>query len=86
MIGAVIAAAGLSSRMGAFKPLLPYAGQTIVESTINKLQAVGVGEIIVVVGHRHEEIENISNRISRFTGPVTASYGKGRNRADTYQR
>jgi molybdenum cofactor cytidylyltransferase len=57
MIGAVIAAAGLSSRMGAFKPLLPYAGQTIVESTINKLQAVGVGEIIVVVGHRHEEIE-----------------------------
>ena len=32
--GAVIPAAGLSSRMGAFKPLLPYGGGTVIESAI----------------------------------------------------
>ncbi|MFA6850984.1 MAG: nucleotidyltransferase family protein [Selenomonadaceae bacterium] len=57
MIGAVIAAAGLSSRMGAFKPLLPYRGKTILATTIDKLHAVGVKEIIIVVGHRHTDIE-----------------------------
>ncbi|MBR4870290.1 MAG: NTP transferase domain-containing protein, partial [Oscillospiraceae bacterium] len=31
----VVAAAGLSSRMGAFKPLLPYAGKTVIESTVD---------------------------------------------------
>lgn len=57
MIGAVIAAAGLSSRMGDFKPLLPYRGKTILAATVEKLQAVGVAEIVVVVGYRHHEIE-----------------------------
>lgn len=56
MLGAVIAAAGLSSRMGDFKPLLPYRGKTILAATVEKLQAVGAEEIVIVAGHRHEEI------------------------------
>ncbi|MDQ0204244.1 nucleotidyltransferase family protein [Pectinatus haikarae] len=56
MLGAVIAAAGLSSRMGDFKPLLPYRGKTILAATVEKLRAVGAKEIVIVAGHRHEEI------------------------------
>lgn len=42
--------------MGAFKPLLPFGSQTVIESSIANLRAGGVGEIIVVVGHRGDEI------------------------------
>jgi len=57
MLGAVVAAAGLSSRMGDFKPLLPYKKKTILAATIDKLSASGVEEIIIVVGYRHKDIE-----------------------------
>jgi molybdenum cofactor cytidylyltransferase len=42
--------------MGAFKPLLPFGAQTVVETCINNLLAVGVEEVVVVVGHRAEEV------------------------------
>jgi CTP:molybdopterin cytidylyltransferase MocA len=48
--GAVIAAAGLSSRMGAFKPLLSLGNSTFVERIINTLREGGVKEITVVTG------------------------------------
>ena len=55
-IGAVVAAAGLSSRMGAFKPLLPFDGVTVIERCIANLRAAGAAEIIVVTGHRCAEL------------------------------
>ncbi len=55
-IGAVIAAAGLSSRMGAFKPLLPFDGSTVIERCIDNLRAGGAAELVVVTGHRAEEL------------------------------
>jgi CTP:molybdopterin cytidylyltransferase MocA len=42
--------------MGAFKPLLPFGKQTVIESSISSLRASGVKDIIVVVGHRGDEI------------------------------
>ncbi len=51
-IGAVVAAAGLSSRMGDFKPLLPFDGVTVIERCIANLRAAGASEIVVVTGHR----------------------------------
>ena len=56
-IGAVIAAAGLSSRMGAFKPLLPFDGTTVIERCIANLRAAGASELVVVTGHRAEELQ-----------------------------
>ena len=35
-VGAVVAAAGLSSRMGAFKPLLPFDGATVIERCVDE--------------------------------------------------
>lgn len=55
-IGAVVAAAGLSSRMGAFKPLLPFDGDTVIGRCISNLRAAGAAEIVVVTGHRADEL------------------------------
>jgi molybdenum cofactor cytidylyltransferase len=49
--------------MGAFKPLLPFGKQTVVESCINNLRDAGVDEIIVVVGHRAEELRSHLSRL-----------------------
>jgi CTP:molybdopterin cytidylyltransferase MocA len=64
--GAVIAAAGLSSRMGGFKPLLPLGGTTIIEKVIKTLRDGGVEEILVVTGRDAVRMEEAlsSHRIT----------------------
>ena len=42
--------------MGAFKPLLPFGKQTVIESGIDYLRQGGVETIVVVLGHRAEEV------------------------------
>jgi len=59
MISAIVLAAGLSSRMGALKPLLPFGDHTVVEQVVSVLLASPIDEIIVVLGHRHAEIEKV---------------------------
>jgi CTP:molybdopterin cytidylyltransferase MocA len=56
-VAAVLLAAGRSKRMGAFKPLLPFGKQTVIESTIDYLRTGGVETIVVVLGHRAEEVQ-----------------------------
>ena len=55
MIGGVILAAGYSSRMGDFKPLLPVGGVPALRRSVECLQAAGA-ETAVVTGHRHTEL------------------------------
>lgn len=54
---AVILSAGFSSRMHDFKPLLPIGEIPAIGRLVQGFAGAGVGEIIVVVGHRHKEIE-----------------------------
>ncbi len=56
---AVILAAGLSSRMQDFKPLLPVGGSSAIEGLIEAVQTAGVGDVIVVTGHRREDLNPI---------------------------
>ena len=42
--------------MGAFKPLLPFGKHTVIESCIDYLRKGGVEDIVVVLGHRAEEV------------------------------
>ena len=42
--------------MGAFKPLLPFGEQTVIESCVDYLRRGGVETIVVVLGHRAEEV------------------------------
>src|SRR5256885_11847882 len=61
-VAALLLAAGQSRRMGAFKPLLPFGGSTVVDSCIANLRGASVDEIIVVVGHRADEVrEHLQN-------------------------
>ena len=55
MIGGVILAAGYSSRMGEFKPLLPVGGVPALGRSTECLKAAGAA-VAVVTGHRHEEL------------------------------
>ena len=56
-VSAVIAAAGLSSRMRDFKPLMLLDGETMISRIIGSMRQADVGEIIVVAGYRGEELK-----------------------------
>jgi molybdenum cofactor cytidylyltransferase len=53
---AVLLAAGRSRRMGSFKPLLPFGGRMVVEACVESLRAGGACEVVVVLGHRGDEV------------------------------
>ena len=61
-LAAIVLAAGYSSRMAEFKPLLPLAGSTALERCIGLFRAAGVAEVIVVLGHRAEELQPLAER------------------------
>ena len=42
--------------MGDLKALLPWQGQTLIAHQVSALAAGGVDRIVVVLGHRHEEL------------------------------
>jgi molybdenum cofactor cytidylyltransferase len=56
MICAIVLAAGLSSRMGVQKLLLPFGGKTVISHIVDQLLASTVDEVHVVVGHQAERI------------------------------
>jgi molybdenum cofactor cytidylyltransferase len=66
-IAAILLAAGRSRRMGAFKPLLPFGNSTVIECCIDSLLTAGIENIVVVIGHRGEEIQaQLRNRNLTF--------------------
>ena len=57
MFGAVVLAAGESQRMGGRpKPLIERDGVPLVRRAVQALLGAGVGEIVVVVGYRADEV------------------------------
>jgi molybdenum cofactor cytidylyltransferase len=74
-VAAILLAAGRSRRMGAFKPLLPFGGVSVVESCVNVLRAGGAGEIVVVVGHRGEEVRAALTHVAGLCFAVNAEAG-----------
>jgi len=55
-IGAIVLAAGLSSRMGRPKMLLPWGDNTVIQTVVTTLQKSRIEEIIIVTGAVHAEI------------------------------
>lgn len=53
----LILVAGLSTRMGDFKPLMPFRGKTLIENTIDSVFSSGARQVVVVTGYRAEELE-----------------------------
>ena len=44
--------------MGAFKPLLPFGNKTVVECCIDSLREGGAETIVVVLGHRADDVRS----------------------------
>ncbi len=55
--GAVITAAGMSSRMKKFKPMLSIGDSTIIKRVITTLKQAGCDYIVVVTGYKSEQLE-----------------------------
>jgi len=66
---AILLAAGRSSRMGAFKPLLPFGNKTVIESCIDYLRNGGIEDIVVVMGHRADEIRRKISGVTLAVNP-----------------
>ena len=55
-IAAIIPVAGLSTRMGVFKPLISLQGKPLLLHAVHSLQEGGVTDIVAVTGHRANEL------------------------------
>ncbi len=58
-LSAVILAAGFSSRMNAFKPLLPVGETPMIQAAIDRFKINGISDIIVVTGHHRQLLEPV---------------------------
>jgi molybdenum cofactor cytidylyltransferase len=63
-IDCLVPAAGRSERMGSWKPMLPFAGSTIVETVVERARAA-CARVVVVTGHRGEEMEALFRGVPR---------------------
>lgn len=76
-IGAVIVAAGMSSRMGEFKPMLNIGSISIAQRVIATFRQAGVTRIAVVTGHNAQELE-------RHLAPSGVVFLRNKNYATTH--
>jgi putative nucleotidyltransferase with HDIG domain len=63
-ITAVVLAAGFSKRMGRLKPLLPLGASRTIERVLNFFQMAGVGDILVVTGHRSADVRQAVEHVN----------------------
>ena len=52
----IILAAGLSSRMGEFKPLLPYKNKKVINILVETIISSSINEILLIVGYNEKLI------------------------------
>ena len=58
----LVLVAGLSSRMGDFKPLMPFRGKTMMENTVDSILNGGARSVVTVTGYRRTEVETVLQR------------------------
>jgi len=61
-LAAIVLAAGRSSRMGEFKPLLDIDGRTLLEWAVAGFRGAGIDDVLVVTGHRGGEVDAAAER------------------------
>ena len=64
----IILAAGLSSRMGNYKPLTEINGKKLIDWTVDSMFSGGVKDVIVVTGYRSGDIQE--HLVRRYQGKV----------------
>ena len=78
-ISAILLAAGLSTRMGRLKPLLPWMGSTLLEYQLRQLSLSPVDEIVLVLGHEAEKLRPYAEAIPDIRVVVNPDYHRGRS-------
>ncbi|MGI5892389.1 MAG: DVU_1551 family NTP transferase [Bacillota bacterium] len=63
-IAGLIVAAGMSSRMKDFKPLMKVAGKPIIQHSIENLRAGGAQKILIVTGNRADDLQPLLKKLS----------------------
>lgn len=62
-LGAVILAAGYSSRIGGFKPLMQLGAHSLLERCADLFRKAGIPEIVIVTGYRSNEVAAEGRRL-----------------------
>jgi molybdenum cofactor cytidylyltransferase len=86
---AVILAAGMSSRMGSNKLLADIEGRPLITRTVERVQASGVDEVIVVTGHQASAVRAAVTGVQlvhnpEFTTGLASSLRAGIEAADGF--
>lgn len=61
-IATLILAAGFSSRMGVFKPLLPFGEKTALECVLDTLKNASIHNVVVVIGYQYEKLKPVIDK------------------------
>jgi molybdenum cofactor cytidylyltransferase len=77
VIVAILLAAGESRRIGVPKPLLEWAGETLIEYQVRQLSEARVDHVITVLGHRADEVRPLAERAGA-TVVINDRYAEGR--------
>ncbi|HEY8767837.1 MAG TPA: nucleotidyltransferase family protein [Dehalococcoidia bacterium] len=77
MIAAILLAAGESRRMGSPKPLLDWAGETLIEYQVHQLCDAGVDTVIAVLGHSADQVRPLAERAGA-AAVLNDHYAEGR--------
>ena len=75
---AILLAAGESTRMGQLKALLPWHGQTLLEHQVSALREGGADRVVVVLGHRADELRPLVERNEGVTWTLNPDYRQGK--------
>ncbi|PAV29754.1 hypothetical protein CIL05_10330 [Virgibacillus profundi] len=77
-VSAIMLAAGLSSRMGTLKALLPWQGIPLIQFQIEQMQKAGINEIIIVLGYQAEQLREITANYDVIT-VTNKNYEQGKS-------
>jgi molybdenum cofactor cytidylyltransferase len=75
-ISAIVLAAGMATRMGRLKQLLPFRGKILLEHVLDTLRSAGVEEIVVVLGFQADQIRS-QVPLDSFKVVLNAAYREG---------
>ena len=75
---AILLAAGESRRMGQLKALLPWQGTSLLAHQVTAIRSGGVDRVVVVLGHRADELKAELDGISGVTWAFNPDYLQGK--------
>jgi CTP:molybdopterin cytidylyltransferase MocA len=75
-IAAIVLAAGMSTRMGQQKLLLPWGKETVISQIIGTIQKAGLIQIIVVTGKEDRELNLVLSQLP-ITQVINSDYANG---------